>query len=141
MKKFILLLAIVFLFGCSSMRSILSDEGKGYYDAAMRHGPIFVTTKTRSDKIWERAKQYIDLFSDMKLEIENDHLLRTYTSPTFSDRFDYMITRHALSKTSDSILFEVHCGGNAHTKEYAAIVGYFIDTGYPIPDDIIDPRR
>lgn len=134
MKKIALCVLFFTITGCSSLRDVQTRSGALWYDRAMQQGSFFMVKKERSEEIWGRAKNYIDNFSDTKLQSFNDTLLKTY--PSENGLFAYIIARE---NRFDSTAFFVSCSGNKHSEEFSRIAAYYINTGDPIPEEIVDP--
>ncbi len=102
----------------------------------------FVVARDRSIETWDRAAEFINRYTSMKLHSATDSVLVTYDSPTYqsvpspveagsSIRYGYSISR---SRDPEGIRIAVQCTpssklGEKYADQNAHIAAYYIMTG------------
>jgi hypothetical protein len=132
-----LALAVV---SCASMQ--LSDDEQAALQEAMNDPTTFVVPRDHALSTWDRAQDFIDRYSTMKLRSSNDSLLVSYDAPVYQTdpapvesasgiRFGYKVARR---NDPDGIQIIVECtpssklGANDADRN-AHIAAYYIRTG------------
>ena len=103
----------------------------------------FAVPRERSIESWDRAREFIDRYSSMKLRSTTDSVLVSYDSPTYSPdpspgsrgsnlHYGYNITR---SRDPLGVRIKVQCTPSSDlatkdAEQNAHIAAYYILTGY-----------
>ncbi|MBI4363870.1 MAG: hypothetical protein HY568_00415 [Candidatus Latescibacteria bacterium] len=120
----------------------LSQEEQTSLGLAMAQPLTFTVPRDRSLETWDRALNFMDRYSSMKLRSVTDSLLVTYETPTYQQvpspvergsgiRFGYTISR---ASTREGISMSVRCApsskvGERDADQNAHIAAYYILTG------------
>ncbi len=126
---------------CASSLQLSADE-QSSLQLAMDTPLTFVVPRDQSLVSWDRAQEYINRYSSMKLRSVTDSVLVTYDSPTYQQvpapvesgsgiRFGYSISR---SNDREGIRISVQCSsssklGEKDADQNAHIAAYYIKTG------------
>jgi hypothetical protein len=120
----------------------LSPEEQAALDAANATPLLFTVPRDRSIASWDRAHDFVNRYSTMKLRNATDSLLVTYDTPTYqqvpspvetgsSIRFGYSVSR---SSAVEGIQYRVQCEassklGEKDAQQNAHLAAYYIMTG------------
>jgi len=126
----------------SSVFQLSADEQAGLR-LAMDTPLTFLVPRDRSIKTWDRAQEFIDRYSTMKLRSVTDSSLVTYETPSYTSdpspvaqgsgiRFGYSVSR---ASDPDGIQIHVKCTpsstlGEKDADQNAHIAAYYIKLGY-----------
>ncbi len=124
---------------CASSFELTADEQSMLRDA-MDTPLTFVVPRGEAIPTWDRAQEFIDRYSSMKLRSVNDSLITTYenvamvTNPietASSVRFGYTVSR---ARDPEGIRFQVGCtpsskSGEKDADQNAHIAAHYIKTG------------
>ena len=121
----------------------LSLEEQAALREAMDTPLTFVIPRERSIESWDRAREFLDRYSSMKLRSTTDSMLVSYETPTYSSdpasvesgsnlHYGYTISR---SRDPQGIQIVVQCAastkrGEEYAKQNAHIAASYILTGY-----------
>jgi hypothetical protein len=135
-------LALAALSCASSSMFQLSVDEQAMLRMAMDTPLTIVVPRDRSLKTWDRAQEFIDRYSTMKLRSVTDSVLVTYDSQTYVPdaspvpagsgiRYGYSVSR---SSDPDGIRIAVKCTpsstlGEKDADQNAHIAAYYIKTG------------
>ena len=137
--RFLLLLAIILLYGCATTTSeltseliVASPEEQVYLDKVNAFSLKFIISKSEEKDAWGRAHSFITQFSSMKLKTVTEFVIRTYNPTVMYVKFGYYVTKTPLE--GDVIQVNVRCNtGNVFAsgvaKTNAHILAYYIKTG------------
>jgi len=125
----------------SSVFQLSADE-RASLSLAMGASLTFTVPRDRSLQTWDRAHEFVDRYSSMKLRSVTDSVIVTYDSPTYqqvpvpveagsSIRFGYTVSRTAgvdgiqiaVKCTPSSKLGEKDADQNAHIAAYYIMIG------------------
>ncbi|HYQ88534.1 MAG TPA: hypothetical protein VEU09_02785 [Candidatus Binatia bacterium] len=136
-------LALAALSCASSSVFQLSVEEQAGLRLAMDTPLTFLVPRDHSLKTWDRAQEFIDRYSTMKLRSVQDSVLVSYETPTYQNdpspvalgsgiRYGYSVSRHS---DPDGIQIAVKCTpssslGEKDADQNAHIAAYFIKLGY-----------
>lgn len=133
------LLAALTVVSCASSFELSPNE-EAQLKEAMDTPLSFVVPRGQSISTWDRAQEFIDRYSSMKLRSVNDSLITSYentpmvTNPIQSAsnvRFGYTVSR---ANDPEGIRFHVQCtasgkSGETDADKNAHIAAYYIKTG------------
>lgn len=134
---------------CASSFQLSADEQSALREA-MDTPLTFIVPRDRSLESWDRAQDYINRYSTMKLRSVTDSVLVTYETPVYqqdpapvqsgsSIRFGYSISR---ASDPAGIRITVQCTpsstlGQKDADQNAHIAAYYIKTGTVLCDRCI----
>lgn len=137
-----LILALAALSCASSAMFQLSADEEASLRQAMDTPLTFIVPRDRSLESWDRAQDYVNRYSTMKLRSVTDSVLVTYEAPTYSQnpapvesgssiRYGYSVSR---ASDSEGIKIVVQCTassalGQKDANQNAHIAAYYIQTG------------
>jgi len=137
-----LILALAVLSCASSAMFQLSADEEASLRQAMDAPLTFVVPRDHSLEAWDRAQDYVNRYSSMKLRSVTDSVLVTYDSPTYqqvpvpvqagsSIRYGYSVSR---TSDPEGIRIAVQCApsstlGQKDADQNAHIAAYYIQTG------------
>ncbi len=120
----------------------LSTDEQASLRQAMDTPLTFVVPRDRSLESWDRAQEYVNRYSSMKLRSVTDSVLVTYDSPTYTQipapveagssiRYGYSVSR---ASDPEGIRIVVQCTassalGQKDSDQNAHIAAYYIQTG------------
>ena len=121
----------------------LSLEEQAALREALDTPLTFIVPRERSIESWDRAREFLDRYSSMKLRSTTDSMLVSYDTPTYSSdpssvesganlRYGYTISR---SRDPGGIQVVVQCTastkrGDEFAKQNAHLAASYILTGY-----------
>ena len=128
--------------GCSSTSAVfqLSADEQASLSQAMSGQLNFVVPREHAIDSWDRAQDFLDRYSTMKLHSATDSLLTSYEQPVTDPnqiqsasavRFGYSVTR---SRDVDGVRYVVQCtpsnpSGAKDADQNAHLAAYYIRTG------------
>jgi hypothetical protein len=127
---------------CSSTSAVfqLSADEQASLSQAMSGQLTFVVPREHAIDSWDRAQDFLDRYSTMKLRSSTDSLMTSYEQPptdpnqiqsASSVRYGYSVTR---SRDVDGIRYVVQCtpsnpSGAKDADQNAHLAAYYIRTG------------
>ena len=120
----------------------LSDQEQASLRLAMDTPLMLVVPRDRSLQTWDRAHEFVNRYSTMKLHSATDSTVLTYETPTYQSvpspvesgsniRFGYTVSR---ASVPEGIRYAVKCTpsstlGDKSADQNAHIAAYYIMTG------------
>jgi hypothetical protein len=128
------------LVSCSSTSVFqLSADEQSLLQSAMNTPLTFVVPRDQAIASWDRASDFVQRYSTMKLRSVTDSLITVYDEPSVtplienasSIRFGYSVRR---SRDPGGILYQVQCTASSKTgdtdaAQNAHIAAYYVKTG------------
>lgn len=127
---------------CSSTSEVfqLSADEQASMQAAMNQPLNFVVSRDHAIDSWDRAQDFVNRYSTMKLRNTTDSLITTYEQPptdpaalqvSSTIRFGYTVNR---SRDTDGIRYTVQCtpsgpSGSKDAEQNAHLAASYIRTG------------
>jgi len=138
-RRVLVLLLSLTAVSCASTFELSEDE-QAMLREAMDTPLTFVVPRGEAIPTWDRAQEFIDRYSSMKLRSVNDSLITTYENvgivtnpiqPVSSVRFGYTVSR---ARDPEGIRFQVGCtpsstSGAKDADQNAHIAAHYIITG------------
>jgi hypothetical protein len=139
---FLILVLSSVLVSCSSTSEVfqLSADEQASMQTAMAQPLIFVVAREHAIDSWDRAQDFVNRYSTMKLHTGTDSLVTTYEQPpadptalqtSSTIRYGYSVSR---ARDPEGVRYQVQCApsnpsGSKDAEQNAHIAAYYILTG------------